>query len=280
MVLLAQGRNDEARSRLEAVARIRKNAPEPVVYLAGLDSAAKRYDQALARVAAFEQAGGAAFIADEIRGDVFLAAGRQAEALASFQKAAAVRPSAGLAIKILRTGRATGLSNPEASLLDWLDRNPDDHGARIALAESYHLAGDRRAAIREYERLSTAAPSPAIRNNLAWLYYEVGDTRAEDLARLAYEAAPTEAAIADTYGWILVENGKVKEGLGVMEDALKGLPQNPDVRYHHAAALARDGQKKAAADALRSLLAESQAFASRAEAQALLDKLSREELGL
>jgi putative PEP-CTERM system TPR-repeat lipoprotein len=281
VTLMALGRNDEARARLEAAAKKRPDWAVPVLYLAALDSGAGRFDQALKRVDAFQQAGGAAHVADEIRGNVLLAAKRPAEAVAAYERSAKGRPSAALAIKLYQARRAAGRPEPEASLRAWLSDHPGDQSVRVLLAEHYQLAGDRGKAISQYEQVLQASPdAPPVMNNLAWLYYETGDARAQDLARRAHEAAADNPEIADTYGWILVELGDAKAGLPVLEAAVKGRPEHPEIRYHYAVALSRNGQAKAAAEVLRKLLADTKAFPSRSAAQALLDQLSRKELGL
>jgi Tfp pilus assembly protein PilF len=111
-------------------------------------------------------------------------------------------------------------------------------------------------------------------NNLAWLYYETGDERAEATARRAYDLAADNAAVADTYGWILVEKGKVADGLAVLSRAAGQAPENPDIRFHHAAALARSGESGRALEILDAVLASNPAFASRAAAEQLRGQLA------
>ena len=89
-------------------------------------------------------------------------------------------------------------------------------GTRFALAEWKQAQGDFKGAIKEYEALEAQVPGkPVIQNNLAWLYAETGDPRAESLAAKAHAGLPDDWAIADTYGWILVTGGKVEEGLKI-----------------------------------------------------------------
>jgi tetratricopeptide (TPR) repeat protein len=145
--------------------------------------------------------------------------------------------------------------------------------ARVLLAEFYQQQGDRKSAIRHYEAALQTAFSPAVMNNLAWLYYETGDSRALDLARRAYDAQPDRYEIADTYGWILVESGRVADGLPVLEKAARAAPDQPDIQYHLAAARARAGRKEEALRSLESLLDQAPAFASRADAEKLLKSL-------
>ena len=74
------------------------------------------------------------------------------------------------------------------------------------------------------------------------LYQEAGDVRAEATARRAYDLASDDPAVIDTYGWILIQNGKPTEGLAALERAATRAPDNLDICYHHAYALAQTSQ--------------------------------------
>ena len=111
-----------------------------------------------------------------------------------------------------------------------------------------------------------------ILNNLAWLYYQSNDARAEATAAKAYQMSPADASIADTYGWILGERGKVAEGLKILKTAEAG--GGPDVKYHYAAALARSGNADEARRLLKALLESSESFSAQADARRLMQELS------
>ncbi len=105
------------------------------------------------------------------------------------------------------------------------------------------------------------------------MYYETSDERAEATARRAYDLASDNPAVADTYGWILTEKGNVADGLAVLARAAAEAPDNPDIRYHHAAALGQSGDSKRALGILDEVLASNQAFASRTAAEKLRSQL-------
>jgi cellulose synthase operon protein C len=148
---------------------------------------------------------------------------------------------------------------------------------RAVLAQAYQAAGQHDRAIEQYELMLASDSAKVIAlNNLAWSYQQIGDERAEATAEQAYRAAPDAAAVADTYGWILVQRGKVAQGLAVLEGAIKRGEANPDIEYHYAAALAQSGARNQARDRLTRLLERHEAFAEQPKARGLLQQLSSE----
>ncbi len=122
---------------------------------------------------------------------------------------------------------ATGL------LTDWAQRYPRDPRPVTYLALAAQVDGRQQEAIRYYQQAIELAPNNAlILNNLAWLYHEVGDDRAAELARRAVELAPNNPAILDTYGWVLVNTGSVHDGIRYLEQAAALAPEAEDIRKH------------------------------------------------
>lgn len=171
-------------------------------------------------------------------------AGRPEKAVAAFEVAYQQRPAAHLAIRLYEARQQAGHERPDAVLRQWLQGHPEDLPARVTLASHLLATGDLTAAKGEYERLVERAPSPALLNNLAWVYQSIGDSRAESIARRAYEMAPGHTSIADTYGWILLEKGRVSEALPLLEKAARALPENKDVQDHYRRARELAGGNK------------------------------------
>jgi len=200
---------------------------------------------------------------------------RYAEAEKAFADLYARAPSAGLALTLHRVRVAGGLPGANDSLTSWLARKPDDAAVRGAYADALRLAGDFKAAAAEYGRVVEVVPQNAVAlNNLAWVQYQAGDARAAATARRAWKLAPDIATVADTLGWILVESDDVAEGLPLLEQADKavGLAQ-PEVRYHHAAALVRAGRRDDARAILGAFLPEWEGMAHYTDASRLLASL-------
>ena len=84
---------------------------------------------------------------------------------------------------------------------------------------------DPEAMAQWFERMLGAQnANPVVLNNLAWLYHEAEDARALPTARRAYELAPEQPEIMDTYGWILLaESPGVELVLGQVSCPWKGV---------------------------------------------------------
>jgi predicted Zn-dependent protease len=90
---------------------------------------------------------------------------------------------------------------------------------------------------------------------------------------LAAKLAPDNPNVLDTLGWILVQQGQVQRGLEWLGKAKAKAPRSDAIRYHHAAALARAGNRAEARKALQQLLNDSPEFDDADAARALLKTL-------
>ena len=144
----------------------------------------------------------------------------------------------------------------------------------MLLAQDYQSRGNFDSAANVYEDLlARAEPNYIALNNLAWVYFETGDPRAEELARQAYRLAPEVDAVVDTLGWILVQKGSVEEGIETLQIAVERSNGNAEYVYHLAEALAMAGKPEEARALLETILSENQPFASRDAAENLFGRL-------
>ena len=113
---------------------------------------------------------------------------------------------------------------PEAlRLLDLaIERYPDDVDLRFTRASWYDEAGQVDASLGELRRILQSRPAdPAAMNALG---YTLADhsrqlRRARILIERAYSAAPKNAAICDSMGWVLYREGRVGDALPFLVDA-------------------------------------------------------------
>ena len=115
----------------------------------------------------------------------------------------------------------------------WAAAAPSSTAAQLTLAEHQMASGEKQAAIASYEAaLGQRADNAIAMNNLAWLLREEDQQRAISLASQATELAPDNAAILDTYGWILHLAGRNQEALASLEKAQTLAPDNAEIQQH------------------------------------------------
>lgn len=271
---LALDRRAYAREALNKALSIRADWLPAVGGLALLDAGDHRAEAALARVSALKQARPDDVSVAVLEGDVLAALQRYREAAQVYDRAAALRPGRAIAVKAYRVRELGKLTDAGAPLVRWLAREPGDKEVRALLAEVYQRSGDRAKAIEQYElTLQHGSPTPIMLNNLAWLYHEANDKRAQATAKRAYDMAPDVPAIADTYGWILVQSGTLEAGAKILQKAAGDDGKYPEITYHYAFALAKLGDKEGAKKRLDGLLGQAADFPEARQARELLESL-------
>ena len=151
-----------------------------------------------------------------------------------------------------------------------MKKAPKQQQLRLALASLDQSSGSGSKAQQNYEKVLGTNPNNVIAlNNLAWVYHDAGDPRSLKLAQRAYELAPRIPAIADTYGWFLVSDGKMEQGLSILERAARGAPDHAEIQYHLAVALVEAGDRRRARSILDRVLKDGSDFPARAEAERL-----------
>jgi putative PEP-CTERM system TPR-repeat lipoprotein len=274
------GRNDDARQSLREVLTMDEHhipalQMDGMLAIANGDLATATQRANVLLKAAPDQAA-----THELVGRLRSAQQRYAESADAFHKASELHPVSQYAIGEYEARLRGKLTAPEQPLEKFLVDHPTDAPTRIMLAQAQQSRGDREAAARSYEQvLSNQPKNPIALNNLAWMHHEDGKADAVDLARRAYEAAPNSPAIADTYAWILVNSGKAKEALKLLDPIVgstskDGSKAAPDIRAHYAIALARAG-RNAEAKALAMELTTANAVELSSEVRALIADLAK-----
>jgi len=211
-----------------------------------------------------------------LKGDIYMAANRPADAIAAYTEANEANPSSlfvtRLAAALLRSGRA---DDAAAQLQGWRDKHPDDMVATEQLSEIHIATGKFDDAAKDLDLLLKQKPhDPVALNNLAWVYQQQGhDEKAQVLASQAYVLAPSPQT-ADTLGWILTSNGNAKGGVALLRQA-SGEGADPRILYHYAVALKDSGNKDEARKQLATVVANQGEFKEKVLAQKLLDDLAK-----
>ena len=268
---LALGNSPAARAALLKANAMRPDWLPAAGTLALLDLREGHSDAALSRVAELRNQNPRDTGLLTLEGDLQMAMNNFPRAVTAYDQAAKLVPSPSLAVKSYRARQAGKLPNERQPLESWIASHPSDVEVRLVLAEAYRQGGESRQGAAQYELLIQRGVSSAgVLNNLAWIYYEMRDPRAEAMAARAYEAAPDSAAVADTYGWILLEAGKGPDALPLLEKAAaKG--GDPSIEFHYAAALIRTGSVEQGRQRLTDLIRHSPNFPDAPRVRELLN---------
>jgi putative PEP-CTERM system TPR-repeat lipoprotein len=210
-----------------------------------------------------------------LEGDLYMGDKKPALAAKAYEQGMNIGKSAPLLIKLhtalIQDGKG---KEAESRLLQWLKEQPTDVPVRIYLADTYLRAKERKLAIEQYETILQQQPKNVLAlNNLASLYQQEKDPRALEVAERAYQLMPDNAAVQDTLGWILVEQGNTARGLPLLQKAASLAPESAEIRYHLILGLVKSGDKAKARKELEQLLSTGKTFSRTEEAKALLKQL-------
>ncbi|HME26553.1 MAG TPA: XrtA/PEP-CTERM system TPR-repeat protein PrsT [Acetobacteraceae bacterium] len=209
-------------------------------------------------------------------GDVYMAANRPADAVRAYQDALAAAPSEIMVGRLNAALLRSGQSDAAIKVLsDWIVQHPADLLATEQLADIFIATRRYDEAVTTLQRVLDKKPHDAVAlNNLAWLYQQQGDKRAQGLAQQAYILSPG-GQTADTLGWILVSGGNVAQGMPLLRQAAAQAGSDPRILYHFAVALKDTGKRDEAIKLLNAVVADKREFGEKAEAQKLLDELNK-----
>ncbi|SCZ49171.1 tetratricopeptide repeat protein [Thiohalomonas denitrificans] len=203
-------------------------------------------------------------------GDVLRQQGKLDSALAVYDEAYAKNPTGEIAVKRYQVQQAAGDESASRTLERHLQQHPKDDRVRTLLAQVYQAAGWVERSIDEYEQVRARHPDqPLVLNNLAWLYHQSGDQRAQALAEKALKLAPDSPEVADTLGRIWMAAGHIERALPLLEKAWSARPENPEIGYSASLAYIEAGKPEKARVILGELLSSGKPFPSRKEAEAL-----------
>ena len=266
----------EAKAALKNALEIKPDHIQAASLLARLAVSEGDANAATQVVTQFKAASDDAFAGHVLEGDVAMMQKNHAAAIAAYRVAVRLQASEPAVTRLFGAYSAAGRSDDaQQTLKQWLANNPDNYTVRMRLAGSYLENGRRAEAIEQYAMVVEQRPEDAMAlNNLAWLYQELGDARALSLAERAYAVRPDDPGVADTLGWILVQQGENQRGLAMLTEAAEKAPEVADIRYHLAVALTKAGEHDKARDILVDLMNDSTGLSvGEADIQALLNQL-------
>jgi putative PEP-CTERM system TPR-repeat lipoprotein len=268
-------RTDAARASLQRVLELQPAYLPAQEVLIKLEAASGRTDAALSIAASIQSQRPKSPLGYDLEGQILTQQKRYAEATKAFEQALSRGAKSSSMIELHKTLLLAGnAAAADRRLADWVKSHPKDEVAKLYAAE--HNMRNRRyaAAIAHYEALLALTPnSVLVLNNLANAYLHTKDTRALATAEKAYSLAKNSPAVMDTLGWILVQSGDIKRGLELLSSARAAAPKSAGIRYHHAVALAKSGDRQRARKELEQLLKDNKDFLEVDEAKQFLKGL-------
>ena len=237
--------------------------------------AAGRVDDALKEAREVQKARPKEAIGFAMEGDVLATQKKFAEGAKVYEEASKRQPGPGLVVRQHQLLTAANqAAQADAVAAKWLKDNPKDPAVRLYLADVELREKDYRTAARYYKEVVAIQPDSALAlNNLAWVSNELKDPAAMGYAEKAYGLAPGNAAVADTYGWLLFGKGDTKRALEILGKAAAAAPNAAEIRLHYAQALIKSGDKAAAKKELDAIVALGDKSPFKAEAEQLLKGL-------
>jgi len=210
-----------------------------------------------------------------LQGDAYLADKKLDKATAAYQKAYQQQADDKILFTIADLLSAQKKPADAIKLLNTeLAKNPKNIGIHFKLATTYQQQNDYKQAENHYQAMLTERPDDLLAlNNLAWIYSQQKDPKAIEFGKKAFEKGPESAAIADTYGYILLKQGQPAEGLTILEKAAGLAPKANDIQFHLAEAYVANNNKQKALEILETIVKAEQDFSEKKAAVSLLEQL-------
>lgn len=266
------GDMNAALKSLQKSIRLKPNYLDAHIALAGLYAALGQQDNALQEAREIQALNPKAATGYNLEAELSARFKKPDASLQALARAYQTVPSSDTAatyhLALLRAGKS---DQAEQVAQQWLKQHANDSVFRMYLAGTYLQKQNSSRAIAEYQQIIKTTPNHVMAlNNLAAVLEEQNDPAAYSYAQRAYALQPTNPVVMDTYGWGLLQQGKVQEATPLLKQAAQAVPESPAMQYHWAALLAKSGQNKEAQALLQKLLASPQRFNERDKAAALL----------
>lgn len=178
--------------------------------------------------------------------------GQHQAAITGYRKLLGRQENSANAMALVNTYMAADEAGKAVAFLEtWLKKNPTDIVALKLLAEAQFRSGQLDAAKKSYQKAVTTDPNDASTlNNYANLLLRLNDPEALNVADKAVRLAPGVAVFSDTLGWIHVKQGQPETALRYLREARLRSPENREIRFHLAYALAKMGRATEAREEL------------------------------
>ncbi len=272
LLLNKPGNETQIIKLLDEASAIAPNNPRLMLQKAAFLIALKHYDAAFKIALKLDQLTPKSGVGQVLQGDIYLAQKKLDLALGAYQQAYSIKKNNQVLNKIVDI---MIVQKNSATAIDFLKKELNNNiAAEFKLAAVYLQHKNFPAAEKHYLNILQTAPNnPLILNNLAWIYFQRNNPKAEATAKKAYTLAPKSAAIIDTYGTILVGNNRLEQGISLLKQAISLAPNAPDIQYHLADGYAKNGNTQQAIKVLKTIVNLDTNYSEKAAATALLNQL-------
>lgn len=211
-----------------------------------------------------------------LQGNAYLADKKLDEATQAYHEAYRIQANARTLLTLTNLLNVQNKREEAIKLLnEALAEKPNNLALRYKLAAFYQALNNTEQAERHYLLILEKQPNNVLAlNDLAWMYAQQGNPKALGLAKKAFDKAPKSAAVSDTYGYILLQHGKLEESLAILEKAAALAPKSADIQYHLAKAYLANDNRHRAVEILHVIVNSAQNFSERGDALELLKHLS------
>ncbi len=259
--LVARGRNDEAREKLERLLAEDPRNPLALSSLGALLVEEGDVPGGLRRLQAAAQAAPGVYEIQRNAAAQLRNAGRLEESARAYRAAIAIRPSAADAHYGL--GKALyALRDPQAAIREYAEAirlGYDEPPAWAALGLARIAGGDAAGAERDLARAAGADPRILAEawKQLGWLRAREGKlAEARQALDRALAVAPGDAAALLDHASMCAKLGDREAAVGSLERLVAGQPDHPSARVRLAEVRLASGDRAGAAEALREFLAQ------------------------
>jgi Flp pilus assembly protein TadD len=274
---VAAGNDSGANYSLEKALNTQPGFPPAIITGAEVEIRQREFAKAEQRINQLMKVSGSGAITARLQGDLAMARGQNEVALAAYNDALKKSDTPDMALRLYQAYvKAGDLLKGVAFLQKWQGGRADDMGILRTIGDGELQLGNLAAARTAYEKILKKQPDDAlVLNNLAQVAFAQNDKAATGYAERAYSQRANDPMIIDTLGWLLLQQGQLERGLALLRDARLRNPNDPEIRYHLAVALARNGRKTEAREELGQVLKPAVSFSGIGDARKLQSELGK-----
>ena len=186
-------------------------------------------------------------------------------------------PSSRHLFMLTRASLRAGKPKQAIALLgQWLDEHPDDLQMLIELSDVYQGQGMTDHAVERLRQVDKLDPENLYAlNNLAWFLRKYSPSEAQIFGRRAYQLAPDQPSIVDTYAVVLAETKDLDGALRVVDEGIQIVDQKDTLKLRRAMILSMRGELDLAVAQLQELVGSDTQKDVQKQAQDMLDSVKR-----